>query len=271
MLLFIASAGKHFLQDGCLYRASSLAFTSLMALVPLMAVGIFILSFYPPIQFMGEKIEQFIFSNLVASSGETLEKYASQFSQQVLHMSWLGVIALFVVVALLMFSIENALNAIWKLPQRPGRLPILRALARHWFMLFLIPLLLGASLLLASYISSLVFMQNTLQQIHMPNALVILLPAVLGFSAFVAIYKFIPAAHVPWRHALVGGLVSTVLFTLSKQLFVLYIRVIPTYTLLYGAFAAVPLFLIWDYIVWLIILFSAEIVWLLGEQKNIPE
>ena len=264
----MAEVGRNFVKDGCLYRASSLAFTSLLGLVPMMAVGIFLLSFFPPIQFIGVKIQNFIFNNLVASSGETLQKYVALFSQQVIHMSWVGVVALFVVVAMLMVSIENALNAIWKLPKRPGRYALLRAIGRQWAMLIFVPLALGVSLILSSYLASLKILQYTVADIHLPNIFLFVLPAVLVFLAFLAIYKFLPATHVPVRNAAVGALVSTVLFEVSKELFGAYIYFFPTYKILYGAFVAIPFFLIWDYIVWLIVLFSAEITWLLGERKS---
>lgn len=266
LLDFMAEVGRNFLKDGCLYRASSLAYTSLLGLVPLMAVGIFILSFFPPIQFIGVKVQHFIFNNLVASSGETLQRYVALFSRQVIHMSWVGVIALFVVVAFLMVSIENALNAIWKLPRRPGRYALLRAIARQWAMLICIPLLLGGSLVLSSYLVSLKILQHSIVDVHVPKVLLFVLPVLLIYLAFVAIYKFLPAAHVPIRHAMVGAAVSTVLFEISKYLFSLYIYFFPTYKVLYGAFVAIPFFLIWDYIVWLVVLFSAEITWLLGKR-----
>lgn len=263
----MAEVVRNFVHDGCLYRASSLAFTSLLGLVPLMAVGIFLLSFFPPIQFIGVRVQHFIFNNLVASSGATLQKYVALFSGQVIHMSWIGVLALFVVVAMLMVSIENALNSIWKIPKRPGRYALLRSIGRQWAMLILVPLLLGVSLILSSYLVSLKILQYSVADIHLPNVILFVLPGGLVFLAFLAIYKFLPAVHVPVRNAAVGALVSTVLFEVSKELFSAYIYFFPTYKILYGAFVAIPVFLLWDYIVWLIVLFSAEITWLLGEKR----
>lgn len=264
---FFKTVFKNFAEDGCLYRASSLAFTCLLGLVPLMAIGFVILSFFPSMQFLGAKVQTFIFNNLVASSGKVLGQYAAQFSQQVLHMSWIGVAALIIIVVLLMFSVENALNAIWKLPKRPGRFAILRAIGRHWLLLIFVPTLLSGSLVISSYVLTLGVVKKIAGHVHLPNLMLLMLPTILLFLAFTAIYKFIPAAHVRTRHAAIGGLVATVLFSVSKLLFKLYVTLFPTYKMLYGAFAAVPLFLIWIYIVWLIVLFAAEITWLLGKQQ----
>lgn len=268
LILFIKEVWRNFVEDGCLYRASSLAFTSLLGLVPLMAVGIFILSFFPQVQFIGAKVQTFIFHNLVASSGQTLEKYVELFSSQVRHMSWIGICALFIVVALLMFSIEGVFNKIWKIPKRPGKYAFIRAMARQWLMLFTIPFLLGLSLALSSYLATLKILRSTIIHVDIPSILLMLIPALLLYCAFVALYKFLPATYVRSRHAMVGGLISTILFILSKEIFKLYIYLFPTYKILYGAFAAIPLFLLWDYIVWLIVLFAAEVTWLLGHKSS---
>jgi membrane protein len=84
-------------------------------------------------------------------------------------------------------------------------------------------------------------------------------------------YKFIPVAKVKFSHACVAALVATILFAVLKSLFALYIELFPTYQVLYGAFAAKPLFLIWVYVAWLVILFCGEICWFLGTNKSAHE
>jgi membrane protein len=268
---FIKTVVYNFIKDDCLNRASSLAFTSLLGLVPLIGVGMYLLSFFPQVQSIGLRVQSFIFKNLVASSGETVEKYITTFSQQVLHMSWIGIFALIVVIVMLMFSIESTLNKIWKIDTFSGKYSILKSIGRHWLMLFFIPTLLGSSLVVSSYLATLTMFKKTMGIIDLPGLLWKLLPIILVFLAFTAIYKFLPTAKVKLRDAAIGGVVATILFQLSKLLFRLYIYFFPTYKFLYGAFAAIPLFLLWDYIVWLILLFAAEITWLLGADDSVDD
>mgnify|MGYP000072481575 CR=1 FL=1 len=268
LLLFCRAVGRNFIKDGCFYRASSLAYTSLLAVVPLMAIGLMVTSYFPFGKLLGKRIEDFVFHNLIASSGKILQAYITGFSQQVLRIPWFGIVALMVIIVILLFSMENTLNCIWKLPLRRRRFALLRSLARQWFTLILIPLLLVFSLALSSYFSSLMFVSHVVQYVNAPSFSLYILPTLFVFFAFTAMYKFIPATKVRLRDAYVGALVGTILFHVSKKLFVLYISFFPTYMMLYGAFAVIPLFLIWIYLVWLIILLGAEISWLLGVRRT---
>lgn len=261
--LFLQTLVQNFIEDGCFYRASSLAFTSLLAVVPLTAISLVIFSHFTAVKFIGEKIEDFIFNHLVASSGDILQTYIAGFSEQVVRLSWIGIIALVFVVILLLFNIENAFNRIWKLPKRPGRFALLRALLRQWLTLILVPSLLAISLILNSYLSSLSLIHHAVTYVDAPSLSLYIMPPLFTFLAFTTMYKFIPATKVRWHNAALGGLLGTILFQVLKKLFVLYFYLFPTYQVLYGAFAAVPLFLIWIYIVWLIVLLGAELSWLL--------
>ena len=268
LLSFLYIIKQNFVKDGCFYRASSLAFTSLLAVVPLMAISLVVFSHFAAVRFVGRRIEDFIFDNLVASSGKVLQTYVSGFSQQVLHLSWIGIIALILIVVVLLLSVENAFNCIWKLPTRPGRFAFLRALLRQWLTLIVVPILLVISLVLSSYLSSLSFINNAINYVNALSLGLYILPPLFIFLAFTTMYKFIPATKVYFRDAVLGALVGTILFQVSKKLFVLYFYFSPTYKILYGAFAAIPLFLIWIYVVWLIVLLGAEISWWLGTQRT---
>lgn len=266
---FLGSLWRNFIDDGCCYRASSLAFTSLLAVVPVMAIALIIMSCFPSVQYIGMRLEDFIFQHLVVSSGEVLQTYLSSFSRQALQLSWIGVIALMLVVVRLLLIVEHAFNCIWKLPVRLGRFALVRALLRQWLILLLVPMLLALSLLLSSYVASLAFLTHLVDVVNVPSFNLMILPPLFIFLALMIAYKFIPATKVYYRDVIVGALVGTVLFQMSKKLFILYLYFFPTYNLLYGAFAVIPLFLIWIYVVWLIVLLGAEISWLLGYQRTI--
>ena len=268
LLLFLRTVGRHFVNDGCFHRASALAYTSLLAVVPLMAIGLVALSYFPLGHLLSKQVENFIFHNLVASSGEELQVYLAGFSQQASRMSWFGIVALIIVIVMLLFSMENAFNCIWKLPMRPGRFAVLRSLLRQWLTLILVPLLLILSLVFSTYFSPWTLINHLFSYAHLPSISLYIFPFLFVFFAFTVMYKFIPATKVYWRDAIVGAVIGTVLFQISKKLFVVYIYFFPTYRILYGAFAAIPLFLIWIYFVWLVVLFAAEISWLLGKQRT---
>lgn len=262
--LFLQTLLQNFIKDDCFYRASSLAYTSLLAVVPLTAIGLVIFSHFGAVKFIGERIEDFIFRNLVATSGDILQTYIAGFSQQVVRLSWIGIVALIFVVVLLLLNIENAFNRIWKLPERPGHFALLRALLRQWLTLILVPLLFAVSFIISSYLSSLSLVRYAVAYIKMPSLSLYIMPPLFIFFAFVVMYKFIPATKIYWRDASRGALLAAILFQVSKKLFILYFYLFPTYKVLYGAFAAIPLFLLWTYIVWLIVLLGAEFSWLLG-------
>lgn len=261
--ILIKAVWKAFIDDGCLYRASSLAFTSLLAIVPLVSLSVLMLSRFPVMQTAGQKVEDFLFSNLVPSSTALIQQHIATFSEQALKMSWLGLLALLVIVVLLLFSIENALNKIWKLNIRPGRFAVLRAIGRHWLLVLLIPIMLSASLFIYSYISTIHLINQ-----HLSWFSIKYIADILILLIFTVLFKFMPAVTVRLRHAFVGALVSTVLFEMLKNLFLLYVYFVPVYRIIYGAFAAIPLFLIWIYLLWSAILLGAEVAWYLGSKSR---
>ena len=110
--LFLGLLWRNFIDDGCFYRASSLAFTSLLAVVPLMAIALIVMSYFPSIQYIGMRVEDFVFQHLVVSSGKILQDYLSGFAQQVLELSGFGVIALLIVVVSLLLGVGNTFSCI---------------------------------------------------------------------------------------------------------------------------------------------------------------
>jgi membrane protein len=262
-LHFLKNAVVQFYKNGSLDRASSLSYTTLFAMVPALAVNLLILSLLPNAQVLSVKIQHFVFNHLIADDGGQLQSYIAQFSAQIQHLSWISFIALFITVGLMMMSIEDAFNIIWKLESRPGRFALLNALMRHWGLVVFLPMLLGASLVVSSYFLSLHFtgVLNDLE--YLQKIVFYLLPSFFVFVAFFALYKFLPAAHVFYRYATVGALVASILFEISKHLFFLYMSLFPTYQIIFGAFAVIPIFLLWIYIVWLIVLWGAQICYCL--------
>ncbi|MBC9251742.1 hypothetical protein A9179_15835 [Pseudomonas alcaligenes] len=255
---------QRFLADRAMHSAAALTYTTLFAVVPMMTVTFAMLSAIPVFQGMGEQIQAFIFHNFVPSSGETVQAYLQAFTTQARHLTWAGVVLLAVTAFMMLVTIEKAFNAIWRVRQpRRG----VSSFLLYWAILSLGPLLLGVGFAVSTYIASLSLLSG-------PDALIgakTLLgfaPLLSSMAAFTLIYATVPNARVPIRHALFGGFFTAVLFEIAKALFGLYVSLFPGYQLIYGAFATVPLFLLWVYLSWLIVLFGAELVCNLSSSRH---
>lgn len=254
---FVLFVIAHFIEDDCTYRASALAYTSLLAIVPLMTVSLVVLSSFPVFQDLREPIQNFIFENFVPATGKVVQGYLLQFTNQVSHLSFFGVIFLFITALLLMYTIEGSMNRIWRVrtPRRG-----VSAVLLYWAILSLAPLFLGFSVAASSYVFSMPFIRGY----HPPSVFVSFLPFVFSLIGFTFLYVVVPNCSVKLKHGLYGALITTVLFESAKQAFAIYLGQYNTYKLLYGAFATIPLFFIWIYWVWLITLMGAEISYALS-------
>jgi membrane protein len=253
---FIRFVITHFFDDDCPYRASALAFTSLLAIVPLMTVGFAILSSFPVFQSFSQPIQDFIFDNFVPATGKVIQNYLQQFSSQVTRLSILGITFLFITAILLMVTIEHAMNKIWRTNvAREG----VSAFLLYWAILSLAPVFLGLSLAASSYLLSIPFFQN-----EAPSFLLKALPFILSLAGFTFLYVVVPNRPVKITHGLLGALVTSILFESAKLAFAYYLSYYNTYALLYGAFATIPIFFVWVYWVWLITLLGAEVSYALS-------
>lgn len=248
---------QEFMQDACLMRASALTFTSLLALVPLMVVVYSALSMFPFFDQAASQIRSFIFSNFVPHTGQVVEQYLLTFQQQASHLPLLGFVFLFVTAIMMMLTLERTLNAIWKV-RKPRQLK--GSLLLYWAVLTIGPLLLGASLIVSSYFISLHWLADSQVGRTYSHHLLRMLPFICTVLAFWFLYLVVPHCKVRVKDAFFGALVAAVLFEVGKRLFTWYVVSFPTYTLIYGALASVPLFLLWLYVSWIVFLFGAEVV-----------
>ncbi|KTD07237.1 YihY family inner membrane protein [Legionella jamestowniensis] len=254
---FVLFVVEHFINDDCTYRASALAFTSLLAVVPLMSVGLALLSSFPVFQNLSGPVQDFIFENFVPTTGKIIQDYLQQFSAQVSKLSIWGVAFLFVTALLVMVTIEKAMNKIWKThTSRRG----VAAFLLYWAILSLGPVLLGLSLAASSYVLSMPIVQTH----QAPPFILNSVPFFLSLIGFTFLYVVVPNCPVKLVHGLWGGVVAAILFESAKQAFAYYLSQYDTYQLLYGAFATVPIFFVWVYWVWVITLLGAEISYALS-------
>jgi membrane protein len=255
---------KRFLSDRAPNNAAALTYTTLFAVVPTMTVTFAMLSAIPAFQGTEEQIQIFIFRNFVPSTGETLEEHLKGFIEQARHLTWLGVALLAVTSITMLVTIEKTFNDIWRVSQpRRG----MSSFLLYWAILSLGPLLLGAGFAISTYIASLSMMSG--RYAAMGTAVLLkFMPLLFSMAAFTLLYAAVPNTRVPLKHALTGGIFTSVLFEAAKSLFGLYVMFFPGYKLIYGAFATIPLFLVWIYVSWLIVLFGAELVCNLSSSKQ---
>ncbi|MEO4047863.1 YihY family inner membrane protein [Pseudomonas sp. CAU 1711] len=255
---------QRFFSDRAIHSAAALTYTTLFAVVPVMTVTFAMLSAVPAFQGTGEQIQSFIFRNFVPSSGATVQQYLRDFTTQARQLTWVGVGLLAVTAFMMLVTIEKTFNAIWRVRQpRRG----VSSFLLYWAILSLGPLLLGAGFAVTTYITSLSLLSGPDALIG-AKTLLAFAPLLFSAAAFTLIYSAVPNARVPLRHALVGGLFAAVLVEVAKALFGLFVSLFPGYQLIYGAFATVPLFLLWVYLSWLIVLFGAELVCNLSSVRH---
>ncbi len=264
---FVARFVARFREERCAQAAASLAFTTLLGLVPLLAVALVLISKFDLFSGLGEALRAFLLANLLPEkAGKVIAAYALQFSQKAGRLTAIGTALLAATAILLMLSVDRVFGQIWRI-KRPR--PLLRRIAVYFGALVLGPIALGASIALTSYLVT-----ASLGLVNEPKwvtdlALKTLSVALLAVL-FAALYHFVPNRPVQRRHAIVGGVTAALGFALAQRLFALYVAKFPTYTLIYGAFATVPIFLVWLYLSWLVVLVGALVTALLGEWRGGP-
>lgn len=254
---FLRSLAKAFIRNQGVLNAAALTYTTLFAVVPMMTVTYSMLAAIPSFEGVSQQLEALVFDNFVPSAGETLRQSLSEFASQARSLTAVGVGFLVVTAYLMLKSIENAFNRIWGVGKpRQG----LSSFLLYWAVLSLGPMLLGLGFVLTSYVASLPLISDATEVLGGRQSLLSLLPFVTSSAAFTLLYAAVPNCRVPLHHALVGGILVALLFEAAKRSFTLYVTHFPSYQLIYGAFATVPLFLAWIYISWMIVLLGAELV-----------
>ncbi|BCN94064.1 hypothetical protein THMIRHAM_18490 [Thiomicrorhabdus immobilis] len=234
-----------------------LAYTSLVGIVPMLAVmlGLFSVSSYFA-SFENLVMEQVV-RNLMPNSQPVIEEYLFKFSLQAASLKGPGLVVMLFTTLMLLWKVDQKLNGLWS-----------ERLERKWWVSLLHylgisllgPLLLGMSLVLSSSLLALPLIVDTTPLIDKLTSGMKIVPLVLAWLGFTALYKLVPVAKVPFKVALLSGLFAMLQLELLKTGFALYVEWFPTYAVVYGAFAAVPLFLLWLYLVWFIVIWNGAVV-----------
>lgn len=254
-LQFMAYLWRQFFANQGILNAAALTYTTLFAVVPLMTVSYAMLAAIPSFSGVGEQLQHWVFANFVPATGEVVQNYLADFASQARSLTVVGVVFLVVTSVMMMRNIESAFNRIWRVTEtRKG----LSSFLIYWAILSLGPILIGVGLGLTSYLASLSLVSTATELVGKARLLA-LLPTVLSAIAFSLLYMAVPNCRVPFRNAVIGGVVVALMFETAKRSFALFVTQFPSYELIYGAFAAVPLFLLWLFISWVIILLGAEL------------
>lgn len=253
LLAFIAYVFKRFGQNRCSSIAAELTVTSLLALVPLTTVIFALLAFIPSFQELGAQLQTLTFKYFVPGTGETVQNYINEFVGKARGLSGVGTLMLLITALLMMRTIDTSFNKIWQVDSNQS---MLRTFLVYWAVLTLGPILLGSSLLITSYIQSLPIISDVVTEHDFGFAR--WLPFVMATIAFGVMYFVIPNRKIPIKHAILSGVLTALLFELAKKAFTIFVTSFSTYQLIFGALAAVPLFLIWIYLSWVIVLLGAE-------------
>ncbi len=255
-------------QSDMVFRvAASLSYTTLIAIVPLLAIGLAIFSAFPVFEGAKEQLQEIILRNFVPDIEQEVSQYFADFINATAKLTALGVIGIAVTAILMLSTIENSLNFIFKV-YKPRN--IKTKITLYWTVITLGPLLFGTALSLRGYL-------YTIQK-YMPEDIIssqyfisAAVPSLFTILTLVLLYVMVPNKKVKISNALIGAFTAMVMFYLLRKFFGLVISASATYKTLYGAMATVPVLLIWIYCSWVVVIFGAVVTAAVGEYRNHEE
>ncbi|WP_255368580.1 YihY family inner membrane protein [Polaromonas sp. OV174] len=245
-----------FREDRMGLTASSLTFTTSIALVPFFTVVLAVFTAFPMFSKLQGALQAWLVQSLIPDNiARQVLGYLTQFSRQASKLGGAGLAVLLLTAVTLILTIDRTLNSIWRV-RKPR--PLAQRVLIYWAAITLGPLVLGASVAVTSYVLS------------ASSGLVGTLPFSLRFlldigqfflvaGGMAALYRYVPNTYVRWAHAWTGGLFVAAGIEIAKKILSLYLSAVPTYSLVYGAFATLPILLVWIYVSWVIVLMGAVI------------
>ena len=256
---------ERFREDRLGLTASSLTFTTTIALVPLFTVALAIFSAFPMFGKLQGVLQKWLVESLVPDSiARQVLGYLTQFAGQANRLGFIGLVVLFGTALALILTVDRTLNAIWRV-RRPR--PLAQRLLLYWAAMTLGPLLLGGSVAMTSLAVS--ASRGVVGDLPGGVAFFLdLIQYVLLAAGTAALYYYVPNTSVRWSHAWLGGLFVSTAMDLAKRLLVLYLGKVPTYSVVYGTFSIVPILLVWIYLAWVIVLLGAVITAYLPSLKS---
>jgi membrane protein len=254
---FILFVVRRFEADRCRDQAGSLTYTTLFAVVPMLTVFLVIISSIKALEPARQQLQQMIYSNFLPKTSIAFDKAFNVFTENSSNLTVIGVLFLFITTVLMLTSIESVFNRIWRVKEtRNGIIGFMR----YWTIISLGPILLGSAFVISSTLASMNVLSNNFAGYEVDGtALFAVISFALTTLGFFILYWTIPNRSVPIKAAIIAGLFGAIAFELLKNLFGFVMTNFTSYTLVYGAFAAVPIFLLWIFLSWNIVLLGVEI------------
>ncbi|MDY6524629.1 YihY family inner membrane protein [Acinetobacter faecalis] len=271
---FILFVLRRFEADRCREQAGSLTYTTLFAVVPMLTVFLVIISSIKALEPARQQLQQLIYSNFLPNTTIAFDKALSAFTEKSSNLTIIGVLFLFFTTVMMLTSIETVFNRIWRVKETRGGI---LGFMRYWTIISLGPILLGSAFVISSTLASMNVLSNNFAGYELDGAFILwAISFSLTVIGFFILNWTIPNRNVPIKAALIAGLFSAVVFELLKNLFGYTMSNFTSYQIVYGAFAAVPIFLLWIFLSWNIVLLGVEISYALTafnsgkDQKRHP-
>ncbi len=252
---FVRGVAQRLSGVGLARTAAALSFTTVLGLVPLFTVAFIYVARYPLFERWLSALERFLVRHLLPGSGPAIRPYLDEFTAKAANLQGIGILIVVVTAMLLVATVEKEINAIWGTREPRS---MIRRLGVYALGVTLGPLAIGAAVystnwLLEASLAVELFTKPEVSALGTPIAIA------LATLFFTLLYAVLPVRRVPWRSALAGGLVAALAFEAAKRGFVLYVTNVPTYQRVYGAVAVLPLFLVWIFVSWIVVLFGAAV------------
>lgn len=254
---FILFVIRRFEADRCREQAGSLTYTTLFAVVPMLTVFLVIISSIKALEPARQQLQQMIYSNFLPKTSIAFDKAFNVFTDNSSNLTVIGVLFLFVTTVLMLTSIETVFNRIWRVQEtRNGIIGFMR----YWTIISLGPILLGSAFVISSALASMNILNNNFAGYEVDSSMLLVIVSFsLTVLGFFILYWTIPNRSVPIRAAAIAGVFGAIAFELLKNLFGFVMANFTSYTIVYGAFAAIPIFLLWIFLSWNVVLLGVEI------------
>lgn len=248
---------QRFIDDKCFETAGALSYTTLVSLVPLIVASLAIFAAFPAFADARTTLIEFVFSNFVPAAGEKVQEYLNGFADNASRLTGISVLVMFFSAVSMMISIEDRLNRIWRVQRQRSWMS--RVLL-YWAALTLGPVLVVGGLAVSSYVTAVPLLHDAADQLGLRQRLLSTLPFIVTFVTLGLLYMLVPNRRVRWQEAAMGALLGAVLFELARWGFARFVHHAHTYQQVYGAaLAAIPIFLLWIYLSWVIVILCASV------------
>jgi len=252
-----------FYEERGLQTAGSLTYTTLLSLVPLLTVALAVSTAFPVFDDTIGQLQLFLLENFLPDAGvDTIVEQITSFTQNAGRLTAIGLLFFFVTSVMLMMTIDVSLNRLFRVQRQR---PMLQQVLMYWAVITLGPVFIGVSLSMTSFAVGASF--GWLKLGYLTDWVLGVLPFVFTCAALTLLYGVVPYRVVKQRDALLGGILAGIVFEIAKRAFAIYLARFPTYTLIYGAFATIPIFLVWLYVSWVVVLAGATLTAMLPAYR----